>query len=245
MARNPRVTFPDVALHVIQRGNDSRNCFQEAADHLVFLSMLRQLCGRWQCALHAYCLMTNHVHLLLTPCESDSCGMLMRDLGRSYVRYFNDRYDRSGTLWEGRYRSCLVDSPAYVLACHRYVELNPVRAAMVRAPADYPWSSHRTNIGLSRDDAIAPHAEYLALGVDDRARRLNYRALFEQADDSTLIAAIRSSTNGGYPLVGQSLKLQLGQDGARLAPGKPGRRQRVADECARAVSGQLSLNGEM
>lgn len=118
-----------------------------------------------QCELHAYCLMTNHVHLLLTPQDSEACSLLMRDLGRSYVQYFNRRHDRTGTLWEGRFRSCIVESAGYVLACYRYVELNPVRAGMVNHPSSYAWSSHAVNAGMRADPAVLPHCEFTALAL--------------------------------------------------------------------------------
>ena len=132
MPRLARLVVPDVALHVIQRGHDRKPCFRHDTDHLVYLSNLAELSRRTRCAVHAYCLMTNHVHLLLTPSDERACATLMRNLGQRYVQYFNRRYERSGTLWEGRYRSCLVESAAYVLACYRYIERNPVRAAWCR-----------------------------------------------------------------------------------------------------------------
>ena len=130
MARHPRLILPDVAVHIRQRGNDRQDCFKRDSDRLVYLSNLGHFCKRLRCSLHAYCLMMNHVHLLLTPADAQACGPLMRNLGRCYVRYFNRRYDRTGTLWEGRFRSCLVDSARYVLGCHRYIERNPVAAGM-------------------------------------------------------------------------------------------------------------------
>lgn len=222
MARHPRVSFPGVALHVRQRGNDRQECFREDADRLVYLSALRAFCERWQCSLHAYCLMTNHVHLLLTPGDGGDCSMLMRDLGRSYVRYFNDRHGRTGTLWEGRFQSCLVDSAAYVIACYRYVEENPVRAGMVARPGEYPWSSYGSNAGFLRDETLQRHVEYLALGANDASRRAAYTGLFATAQDESVVRAFRTATNAGYPLVGGALKRSLAERGVRLGPDKPG-----------------------
>lgn len=139
MARHPRAALPGVALHVIQRGNNRSACFRADGDYLTYLAHLRYLAGKYGCDVHAYCLMTNHVHLLLTPSDTAGCGLLMRDLGRSYVPYFNRRYGRTGTLWQGRFRSCLVESARYVLACHCYIELNPVRAGMVSDARAFPW----------------------------------------------------------------------------------------------------------
>ena len=222
MARHHRVTFPGVALHVRQRGNDRQDCFREDGDRLVYLSALRALCARWRCGLHAYCLMTNHVHLLLTPADGGDCSMLMRDLGRTYVRYFNDRHRRTGTLWEGRFQSCLVDSPAYVIACYRYVEDNPVRAGMVARASDYPWSSYASNAGFVRDETLQPHCEYLALAEDETSRRAAYARLFSTPQDEATVRALRTATNAGYPLVGESLKRSLAGTGVRLSPEKPG-----------------------
>jgi putative transposase len=225
MARHPRLILPDVALHIRQRGNDGQYCFRHESDRLVYLSNLGEFCRRWRCALHAYCLMTNHVHLLLTPPDSQACALLMRDLGRCYVRYFNRRHGRTGSLWEGRFRSCLVESQRYVLGCHRYIELNPVRAGMVRAPDAYAWSSYAGN-GRGREDSLlTPHAEYLALAETASRRCASYRGLFQDKEDRDLTAAFRAATDGGYPLVGNSLKARLAAQGARVERGKPGPRE--------------------
>lgn len=147
MPRQPRLILPEVAVHIIQRGNNRGACFHADSDYLVYLLHLRELSSKFDCSVHAYCLMPNHVHLLLTPGSPDSCTGLMRDLGQRYVQYFNRRHRRSGTLWEGRFRSCVAESARYVLACYRYIELNPVRAGLVSDPRAYPWSSFRANVG--------------------------------------------------------------------------------------------------
>jgi putative transposase len=172
--------------------------------------------------VHAYVLMTNHVHLLLTPRDADSCARLMRNLGQRYVQYVNRRYQRSGTLWEGRYRSCLVDSPEYVLGCYRYIELNPVRAGMVAAPSAYRWSSHNGNSGAAANTILTAHCEYRALSDDEQARRAAYRGLFDQADDPQFLQAIREATDGGYPLLGEKLRARIAAMGRRLEARKPG-----------------------
>lgn len=151
MARPVRLSFPGVALHVIQRGHNRNACFREESDYLVYLAHLRQLSAKHGCALHAYCLMTNHVHLLLTPGAAGACTALMRDLGRRYVQYFNRRYRRSGTLWEGRFRSCIAESAHYVLGCYRYIELNPVRAAMVEPQVRHAAYRRMFDQGLEPD----------------------------------------------------------------------------------------------
>ena len=167
MARHPRLIVPGVAMHVRQRGNNRQDVFFQDNDRLVYLSILRDLARLRQCALHAYCLMTNHIHLLVTPADEEGPSLMMRDLARCYASYFNRRYSRTGQLWEGRFRSCLVDSAAYVIGCCRYIELNPVRAHMVSSPAEHAWSSYAGNAALHPDPLLTPHEEYVALGRHD------------------------------------------------------------------------------
>jgi putative transposase len=224
MARHPRVLLPGVALHVVQRGNNRNACFAADADFLTYLGHLGHLSRKYECAVHAYCLMTNHVHLLLTADDASACGLLMRDLGRSYVPYFNRRYGRTGTLWEGRFRSCMAESARYVLACYRYIELNPVRADMVSVPSAYRWSSHLGNIGERVDPLLKPHPEYLALAEDSGGRRTAYRGLFDEVLETSLLRSIREATTGGYPLVSDAFKLEIIRQGYRTERGKPGPR---------------------
>jgi putative transposase len=190
MPRQPRIDLPHIPQHVVQRGNDRRPCFFQPIDHVRYLDELREITRRIGCAVHAYVLMTNHVHLLLTPSESGQVAAVMQALGRRYVRYVNDRYHRTGTLWEGRYKACPVESETYLLRCHRYIELNPVRAAMVAAPGAYPWSSYPANALGAHDAVLHPHPAYWALGADATARQCAYRALVADAlstDDLDLI----------------------------------------------------------
>ena len=213
-------------MHVIQRAINRVACFGSDADYLVYLSHVRELSAKHDCAVHAYCLMTNHVHLLLSPGTRDSCTALMRDIGRRYVPYFNRRHERTGTLWEGRFRSCIVESARYVLACYRYIELNPVRARLAENPAAYPWSSYAANSGARHEPWLAPHGEYKALGANADDRHAAYRALLaeELAPDS--LEAIREATNGGYPLVSETFKSSaIASLGWRTAREKPGPRQ--------------------
>ena len=224
MPRQPRLIVPDVAVHIRQCGNDGQDCFKHDNDRLVYLVVLRDLCGKAGCSLHAYCLMTNHVHLLLTPSAEDACATLMRNLGQRYVQYFNRTHQRSGTLWEGRFRSCLVESREYVLNCYRYVEMNPVRAGMVQSPLEYRWSSHAANTGRAIDRALRPHCEYLALADDPARQAAAYAESFGREEDAAFIKAIRAATDGGYALVGDGLKARLShQSRHRLEPGKAGR----------------------
>ena len=199
MPRPSRLILPGVAVHVIQRGNNRVACFRQDSDYLMYLAYLRQLSDKYDCAIHAYCLMTNHVHLLVTPASSGACTGLMRDLGQRYVQYFNRRHKRTGTLWEGRYRSCIAESALYVLGCYRYIETNPVRAGMVDHPTGYLWSSYAVNSGMRSDPLIAPHAEYRALAIEPAKRHAAYRGLFEPRLEPGLQRAIRQGGPPGRP----------------------------------------------
>lgn len=224
MPRHARAILPEVAVHIIQRGNNRSACFHRESDYLVYLDHLRELSRRHGCEIHAYCLMTNHVHLLATPRAANACALLMKNLGQRYVQYVNRSRVRTGTLWEGRFRSCIVQSDRYVLACHRYIELNPVRAGMVGRAGDYRWSSHPANAGAARNAWLAPHPEYLALGRDDEARRTAYRALFDSGLDAAQLAEIRSATNSGGALGDAAFRsLAARALGRRLTPGRAGR----------------------
>jgi REP-associated tyrosine transposase len=220
-----RLILPGVAVHIIQRGNNRVACFRSDSDYLVYLAHLRQLSEKYDCAVHAYCLMTNHVHLLVTPSSAEACTGLMRDLGQRYVQYFNREHERTGTLWEGRFRSCLAESARYVVACHRYIELNPVRAGMVDHPAGYLWSSYAVNSGMRSDPLLSPHPNVEALGNDMASWCAAYRQLFDERLDAVLVRNIRDATNAGYPLASDGFKAKvLGPLGWKMEPGKPGPR---------------------
>ena len=228
MPRGPRLIVPEVAVHIVQRSHDRRDCFRQDTDYLVYLANLKELASKAGCALHAYCLMTNHIHMLLTPASADSCARLMRNLGQRYVQYFNRRYQRSGTLWEGRFWSCLVDSASYVTGCYRYIERNPVRAGMVPAPVAYRWSSYPGNAGLSVNQLLTPHAEYLALSEKQDSRHAAYRELVAEEDDPLFLAAIRDATNGGFGMISQPLKTRLPADAQVRVERKPAGRKPIA-----------------
>ncbi len=216
--------LPDVPVHIIQRGNNRTACFFAEEDYAFYLFQLEKLAERFDCAVHAWCLMTNHVHLLVTPDAADTCGLLMKNLGQRYVQYVNRVRRRTGTLWEGRFRSCLAQTENYVLACYRYIELNPVRAHMVVHPRDYPWSSYRINAEGRRSGLRTPHAEYTRLGPDDQARRSVYRELLAERMDETMADEIRTATNGGFALGGDLFQRQIGLAlGRRASRGHPGR----------------------
>lgn len=191
MPRQPRIDLPGIPQHVVQRGNDRRPCFFQSVDHVRYQDELREAATRNGCAIHAYVLMTNHVHLLVTPHDSGQVGLMMQSLGRRCVRYINDCYGRTGTLWEGRYKACPVQDDAHLLRCYRYIELNPVRAVMVEAPNDYPWSSHGANAMGQPDRLLTPHPQYLALGCDAAARQAAYRAWVDDAVSPEELEVIR------------------------------------------------------
>ena len=179
-------------MHLIQRGNNRQACFYADEDCRFYLDWLAEYAGKTGCRIHAYVLMTNHVHLLVSAEAGGAVSRMMQALGRRYVRAFNARYRRTGTLWEGRYKSCLIDSDRYLLACLRYIELNPVRAAMVAQPWDYRWSSVHAHLGLRAGVRLTPHPGYLALGRDARERSVVYRCLLQQALSDDVLADIRS-----------------------------------------------------
>lgn len=200
MPRRARSIFPGVTVHVVQRGNNRGSCFFRESDYLAYLRYLNTFARRCGCAVHAYCLMTNHVHLLLTPQTSTGCAMLMKNLGQHYSQYVNRSHGRTGTLWEGRFRSCLVADQDYVLACYRYIDLNPVRAGMVSRPGEFCWSGYRTNSGARVESLIVPHLGYLALAASPERRSARYAELVEGEMDPTIIDDIRHATRNCLPL---------------------------------------------
>lgn len=224
MPRRARLSHPGIPWHIIQRGNNRSVCFNAEEDYQFYLHWLKELADKFGCAIHAYVLMTNHVHLLLTPAREDSAALMMKHLGQRYVQYINRTYRRSGTLWEGRFRSCLTQSEDYVLACYRYIELNPVRAGMVVKPQDYRWSSYPANGQGRANPLITPHEEYRRLGQREADRREAYRALFRAQVDEALTDEIRDATNGNFVLGGERFQARMGQAlGQRVVRGKPGR----------------------
>lgn len=200
MPRQPRYFLPGYAFHVVARGVNRQETFFEDEDYRLYLSVLRRASERHRCRIHAYVLMTNHVHLLVSPESRQAIPLVFQAIGRSYVQAINRKYERSGTLWEGRYRACLVDTDEYLLTCYRYVELNPVRAGLVADPALYTYSSYHQNASGSEDPLVSPHDAYLALGVDSEARRAAYRDLFVDVIDERTLATIRRSTNASRVL---------------------------------------------
>ncbi|MCC6193056.1 MAG: transposase [Burkholderiales bacterium] len=198
MPRLPRFFLPSVPLHVIQRGNNRTAIFRDAPDFAFMCSWMLRAARRHRVAIHAYVLMTNHMHVLGTPESPTSMPKMMQSLGRAYVRYFNETYERTGTLFEGRYKAGIVDDERYLLSCMRYIELNPVRAGLARAPADYPWSSFGTNACGTHDPLVTPHPVYFGLDRDERVRSRRYQELFGSALPEADIAAIRDATQNGW-----------------------------------------------
>ena len=196
MARRARLSCSGVPLHIIQRGHNRDPCFFAETDRLVYLSMLQECAAKVRCAIHAYVLMTNHVHLLISLPEPAAGGWMMKVLSQRYVQYVNRRYRRIGTLWQGRYRSCLVENACYFLTCQRYIELNPVRAAMVSHPGAYHWSSYAANAEGVANPLITPHDVYLQLGQEPHQRQANYRELFTEEIDDDILSLLRRATNG-------------------------------------------------
>jgi putative transposase len=200
MARLPRLSIAGYPHHVIQRGNDREVIFGDGEDYRRYLEFMREVTRAAGIAVHAYALMPNHVHLLLTPPDAVAVGRTMQAIGRRYVRWFNDRHARTGALFEGRYRSTVVEADRYLLACMRYIELNPVRAGIVQRPEQYPWSSYRHHAGLSADPAIVDHPLYWSLGNTPFERQASYMRLFEQEAGSAELDRIRAATHGGWAL---------------------------------------------
>ena len=209
MARLPRFFAPGIPLHVIQRGNNCQKLFNGVADYTVYLDWLQEAAQWHGCAIHAYVLMPNHVHLLATPTHQDSLPKTFQSLGRRYVQYFNATYDRTGTLWEGRYRATLIESETYLLTCCRYIELNPVRAEIVRHARDYRWSSYHFHAEGKANGLLSPHSLYQRLGSSTTARQQAYRTLFRRHLSGETLDAIREATNKAWVLGSAKFKDRL------------------------------------
>ncbi len=248
MPRKPRFFVPDVPTHIVQRGNNREPIFFSDSDYRAYLGWLQEAAQRWGCAIHAYVLMTNHVHLLLTPRDADGVSRLMQYVGRRYVPYINHEYRRSGTLWEGRFKSNLVQSETWLLVCHRYIELNPVRAAMVATPGDYPWSSYRHNAIGDVNPILTAHAEYLALGSRDTDRWAAYRELFAAHLDQAKLTELRGCLQTGTPVCNDRFREQIEKTlGCKVGFSRRGRPKKstaeAADEHGYESTRQLSLQG--
>lgn len=221
MARLPRFYLADHPQHLIIRGNNQETIFREDDDYLFYLEVLTRACLKHHCSLHAYVLMPNHVHLLLTPHREQSVGKAVQMLGRYFVQYFNKRYDRKGTLWEGRYKATVIDAEHYLLACSQYIELNPVRCGLVENPDDYIWSSYGHNALGKANALLTPHTEYLDLGPTNATRQEAYRQLLATPMSEQLINAIREATNKAWVLGDQQFKRDIAKISNRRVEPKP------------------------
>ena len=196
MSRRLRTITPDQPLHITQRGVDRCPTFLEDEDYALYRLALEEASAATRCAVHAYTLMTNHVHLLVSPSDSTGPTRMMQSIGRFYVRHFNDKYRRTGTLWEGRFRSAHIDSERYLFKCYRYIELNPVRAGLVGDPTMYEWSSCRANLLGIDDPIVVMHPRFEALGADGATRCDAYRMLFEEELSKDAVAYLRAGCRG-------------------------------------------------
>jgi putative transposase len=225
MARMGRYFVAGQPLHVIHRGNNRQAIFFEDQDYGLYHEWLAHAAHEHGCAVHAYVLMTNHVHLLVTPSDAEGLPRMMQSLGRRYVRMVNARYRRTGTLWEGRYKAAPLDGEAYFFACSRYIELNPVRAKMVTAPQAYPYSSYHANALGAADALVHQHPIFARLGPDAKARQEAYRALFREKLADPFVEALRAATNGGWALGDDRFKREIAEAAKRrtapLPKGRP------------------------
>ncbi len=230
MPRRSRIIVPNIPLHIIQRGNNQQACFFADEDYLFYLDCLKEYACSSKCLIHAYVLMTNHVHLLITPKKTDSAGDLMKRLGQRYVQYINRTYKRSGTLWEGRFRSAIIEQEAYLFTCQRYIEMNPVRAGMVKEPGEYRWTSYHVNGQGEKSDLITHHFFYHGLGQTEAERQTSYKELFDHELESGEIEKIRKATNGNFALGTDRFKEEISEMlGRRVSPGKAGRPRKKID----------------
>ena len=233
MPRRPRMDLPGIPSHLVQRGNDRQPCFRDDVDRRNYVALLSRLSRELEVGVHAWVLMDNHVHLLCSSAERGNTSRMMQRLGAAYVRHFNDRHERTGTLWEGRFHSCPIDSGRYLWNCHRYVELNPVRAGLVLVPGDYPWSSHRFN-ALGRFDALTtPGHEYLALGASDSERQAAYRQMFGTPPSDDDMDQVRQHLRHERPLGGEGFTSRVKQDTGVSAAIRPAGRPSFSEGAGR------------
>lgn len=228
MPRRPRMYLPGLPYHLVQRGNNRNACFFEEEDREYYLNLLAPTAALYGVALHAYVLMTNHVHLLLTPEHADSISRMTRVVGSRYAQYVNKKYRRTGTLWEGRHKSSPVDTEAYLLKCYRYIELNPVRAKMVPRPEEYPWSSYAANALAEDSNLLSQHEVYKRLGASREARCTAYRHIVRQALEEHDLKAIRSAVHYCSPLgderFREGVESRLGSPVGQPSKGRPRKR---------------------
>ncbi|GAC1406381.1 MAG: transposase [Burkholderiaceae bacterium] len=229
MARLSRLIIPNAPHHVMQRGAARQAVFHDADDFRTFLHYLKDAAKQFKLAIHAYVLMSDHIHLLVSPADLTGLARTMQWIGRHYVPYFNQKYGSIGTIWQGRYKAAVIDSERYFLVCSQYIELNPVRAGVTDQPADYPWSSYRHHVGIAPDPLISEHAVYWALGNTPFAREAAYRHLSDQEMSTEVMAAITDSTLKGWAIGTEEFKSSLEkQANMRVRPSKAGRPRKLS-----------------
>lgn len=231
MPRKARMYLPHIPCHVIQRGNNREACFFAEQDYQFYKECLRDASLRYGVSVHAYVLMTNHVHLLMTPDSKSGISLVMQSLGRRYVQYINKEYRRTGTLWESRHKASLIDADDYLFMCMRYIELNPVRANMVKHPANYKWSSYRCNAAGKVDKLITRHELYASLGLDDSARKETYVSLFSHEIEQADLRMIRNAATFSMPTGNNRFQAQIeAMLDRRLGYAKRGRPYKIGSD---------------
>ena len=226
--RLPRYFVEGQPQHIIQRGNNRQEIFEHKRDYEFYMQCLIEAAEKNSCIIHAYVFMTNHVHLLITPKTKESLPKTMQSIGRRYVQYYNYTHDRTGTLWEGRYKATLIDSEQYLMTCMRYIELNPVRAGMVEHPEDYPWSSYNANAYGKENVLLEGHPLYKRLGLNRTSRQKAYRALFDSYLPEKDLNDIRDATNKAWILGNKYFCSSMeGLSGRRATPQNVGRPRKL------------------
>lgn len=241
MPRRPRIHLDGMPLHIVQRGHNREACFFCEEDYQSYLHWLGEALIKESAQLHAYALMTNHVHLLVTPTSGESVPRLVMSLGRRYVQYVNRTYRRTGTLWDSRYKSSLIDADSYLLSCMRYIELNPVRTAMVDDPAHYRWTSYRNNALGQANERLTAHPVFLTLGVNEKDRQSAYRALFRASLDQVAIDDIRLALNQNQPLGTSRFMAAIAQMNGERREARPRGRPRKETAASHGQHEQQSL----
>ena len=230
MARLPRYFVKGQPQHIIQRGNNRELIFIHDDDYHFYIECLQSAIQKNKLSVHSYVLMSNHVHILASPDVETSISKTLQSVGRKYVQYFNYTYKRTGTLWEGRYKATVIDSDQYLLTCMRYIELNPVRANMVKHPCDYPWSSYAANAEGKTNKLVKPHEVYRKMGVNEEERQSTYRRLFQSAIGKADLNALREATNKGWVLGGDRFREEIERLSGRRSVVKPrGRPKKVKE----------------
>jgi len=230
MARLPRLVVPHQPHYVAQAGNGGQLIFLDTEDYLSFLSWLREAARQFTVAIHAYALLPDHVALLVSPADSTGLGRMMQWIGRHYVPYFNTKHQRTGTLWQGRYKATVIDASQYLLLCSRFIELDPVRVGLASNPADYPWSSCAHHVGSKPDALITDHPTYWALGNTPFDRELAYRGLLDHGLTEAEVEALSDATCKSWPLGSEKFKETLARQlNRRVKPARRGRPRRPAD----------------